>query len=72
MSSDEIPVVNVPVTVKQLAEILSVRVPALLVVLTFRLKRRNLNVHSELGAEDVKDIVRELGIRVLLVVPDGD
>jgi hypothetical protein len=72
MSSGEIPVVNVPVTVKQLAEILSVRVPALLALLTFRLKRKKLNVHAELGAEDVKDIVCELGIRVLLVVPNGD
>lgn len=72
MSRGEIPVVNLPVTVRQLAEILSVRLPDLLALFAFRLQRKGLNVHAELGAEDVKDVVRELGIRVRLVVPNGE
>lgn len=72
MSRDDVPVVTVPVTVQQLAEILSIRLPELLGVFAFRLNRKNLHVHAELGAEDVKDVARELGIRVRLVVPNGN
>jgi len=70
MSSDKVPVVTVPVTIKQLATIFECRVQELLAVLSFQLKRNNMSIHSELGAEDVKDVVRVMGKRVRLVVPD--